>query len=273
MSGTYVGTYHGGNDFTGEDGFSVSRKLKSAAARNIGEASNGGSRAVVSSDGRRLLFDPRTERVLTVGDETRIVPRPAGAGSGFAGKPGARTRGPGGGGVRAPGPVTKGPGAPQFGKPGTKGPGVRGVVGGLGKPDRGLSPIMDVGQWGNLGLITSGPAFGMGDNTSDPYVVTTPPIITEGKGGNQRTAYQVFGVTIQPAPGFSDMGMIENRIGDDGPLTWLYQTVVGTADIINTVDFALGRPRASLNTEAIVESVNSIHLTGDGVPSTRGLLR
>lgn len=65
MAGTYIGTPHGGNDFTGESGSSVRDKMKQQAAQNIERASNGGRNKVVSADGKRVLYQPPSQSTGT----------------------------------------------------------------------------------------------------------------------------------------------------------------------------------------------------------------
>lgn len=94
MTGTYIGTPHGGNDFTGESGSSVQNKMRQQAQNNIAAASQGGRVKVMSSDGQRVLFNPRTQVVTASG---HVHNRPRGSGGGGGGV----TRGPGAPAVRS----------------------------------------------------------------------------------------------------------------------------------------------------------------------------
>lgn len=107
MAGAYIGSLHGGNEFTGESASSVRAKAAKAAARNIRAASDGGRKAVVSSDGQRLLLDPRRA------DAPRPDPRDyrnRTAGPGVAGVGRAPSAGPGGAVTATGAPLTSGPG-------------------------------------------------------------------------------------------------------------------------------------------------------------------
>lgn len=58
------------------------------------------------------------------------------------------------------------------------------------------------------------------------------------KGFEGRTPYRQFGVDIQPSPWFTDAQYFEDRVGDDGPATWLNNMFTPVADYVWT--FGLG---------------------------------
>lgn len=58
----------------------------------------------------------------------------------------------------------------------------------------------------------------------------------------KQTARVVGGVTVLPAPGFSDAEAHEQRIGDEGPMMWLYQGVNELADWSYTIEQAKQNP-------------------------------
>ena len=244
MAGSYIGTPHGGNDFTGESGHDVQRKMRAQADANIRRASNGGQNVVLSADGRRVLSLPRGAAVVTREDGSRYVRMRRtvgrGAGSGRVVKPGSgnsvSTSGPG---ARVAGPAqvpTKGPGAAVVRTPGgwsVTGPGAEAV--GIGPSDKGLAPSV-YGSPG-LGIITGGGAFSPGGFSlpDDPIFLGPTPQVTAGKDGEQRTSYMLWGINVQPSPGNSDAEVVEKRIGDDTFMMELYSANVVASDLLNTV--------------------------------------
>lgn len=242
MSGTYNGSAHGGNDFTGEDSFSVQRNMRRQAAQNIARASNGGRNKVVSADGKRVLFDPRAKRPATG--------KPAPAPRDVAGNKKKRAVQP----RTKPLPATSGAGRP-------------GAVGG---PDLGVNtPTIWQGSGGDL-IPTAGPGKPATVYAPGPRVTTGPGspggksggFVTNGPGtlyvgpklqvsagddGAEATSVQVGGFWTQPHPGWSNAENLEKRYGDDGPIIWGYGIGVAAADVWNTADHYLGYPRATVD--------------------------
>lgn len=114
------------------------------------------------------------------------------------------------------------------------------------------------GSGPGLGIVTTGSGFAGGGpgvgglltgitDPADPVFIMPDTDIGLSKGQDTRTPYTMFGVTMQPSPWFGDAQYTENRLGDDGPLIWANQLAIGVADGANTLDIALGRPRASIN--------------------------
>jgi hypothetical protein len=168
MPGSYSGTPHGGNEFTGQtsvsDVFALNRVRKQQAQANIIAASQGGTRTVVSADGKRILYQAPP-------------PRPTGSGAGH------RSVGVGG---------SSGPGASYVGEPGmTKGPG-------SGGSRLGAEPV---GSGPGLGVITVGPAFDWeyGKSTRTPIQIGGSWVpIDEGfsDGGDFEQRWGEFGGSV-----------------------------------------------------------------------------
>lgn len=116
MAGTYNGSIHGGNEFEGDDWtdvFARNRQRALLVEENIREASQNGTRAVVSSDGQRVLSLPVTRG-----------PGVASAGSGGTRGPGAASAG--GGHTTGPGASAVAPRTVAVG--GAKGPGTAAYI-------------------------------------------------------------------------------------------------------------------------------------------------
>ena len=212
MAGTYSGGYHGTGDFefTATTGAEIARNhaiLRANAERNRARASAGSDRVVQKKD---------------VVKKTKLKKRKPAAGSG--------------------------PGNVVVGDAPTTGPGL-GVITPNVTEDGELLPVG--GGPGNPvvgAALTTGPAAGVGTvGHTAGWFVGPDGVVTAGDGGEERTSVQVGGVWVQPHPGFSDMNMIEQRYGDDGPIAMLAPLVIGIADGWNTLDKALGSPRASMN--------------------------
>lgn len=228
MSGTYNGSAHGGNDFTGEDSFSVQRNMRRQAAENIARASNGGRNKVVSADGKRVLFDPRAKRPAT----GKPAPAPRDVAGNGKKKRAATSR-------TKPLPVTSGPGRPG-GSPslGIYTPGISGSSGepliptsGPGKPATVYAP----GPRVTNGPGSSGAKSGGTPGTGPGNWYVGPPIKTSaGDGGDEATSVSIGGVWTQPHPAFSNVENYEKRYGDDGPVVWGAGIVVLGADMYNT---------------------------------------
>ena len=148
--------------------------------------------------------------------------------------------------------ASRGPGVARVGEAATSGPGL-GVVTSFQSADEALLPrgpgVPAVGAPvgggpGNGVVLAPGPR-------ADWYVGTEPPIVTENYGGDLRTSIQIGGVWIQPAVGWSDAQLFEQAYGDDGPVSWLYSVGKFGADVANTADMYLGRPRAGLSPEGV----------------------
>lgn len=199
MAGTYKGTYHGGNDFAGQqsfgDIFAVHQVLKQAAAANQAAAGvNAGTSFLTyhyseTPAGPSPVVGPGAERVMAM-------------------------------------PVTA-PGLLEFGdlppRPSSWGPGT-GVVGekaGGGPGNRVLStgPRVTKGPGANPGLVYLGPP----DDLTYSWEV----------GKSNRTPLMISGRPLAIDTGWSDAGDVEERWGEGdmfGPST-LYNWAVFAADL------------------------------------------
>lgn len=136
------------------------------------------------------------------------IPLP-GTGAGVSAVGEAATGGPGAG--RVGSAPTGGPGVVRVGAPVGGGAGNRLVK--VGQPDGGVPWFFPKVE----------PWFEIGE--------TTPEL---AKDQDKRTGYKQFGITIQPAPWFTDAEHFENRSGDDGPGSWLNQMATQSADYAYT---------------------------------------
>lgn len=200
MAGTYNGSLH---DF-GSGNLSVSFAKQAAildkGRRNAVQAAQATGKAVASADGRRLLALPprRDPRDYASGPGLGVAGRAPSSGPGVAGVGVAPTSGPG---VPVVGAApTSGAGTMRFGAAVTAGAGSGGVV------------MAGSGDW------FAGPELSVG----------------LGQDQDQATAYKQFGIWIQPSPLFSDAKFFEDRAGDDGPGSWLNNTLTPLADYGNT---------------------------------------
>lgn len=207
MAGTYNGSWHGGNDFTNQSVFEVQAGLKAAAASNVAAASNGGTTKVMSADGKRVLFDPKTQKLNSQGKVVDKKPSDAKTAKKTAKKTdkvvavSINTTGPGTALVgSAP---TAGAGVPAVGKADTAGPGIEAVVVPYAPRDGGVSPVI---TGPGLGVVTSGSAFKAGAPAGLLGVgVGAPSAVTEVFiGGNK----------IPRDPLTSDAQEIEDAYGE-----------------------------------------------------------
>lgn len=208
MGGTYKGTYHGGDDFAG--------------SQNIGDI------FAVHDTLKRQAAANQAAAGVNAGTSFLVYSYPAGGGAG-PGTPGGVTVA-----ARSPQPERSliPNGEADFPERPTKsGPGTLGGSVGSGPGNR---------------LVVTGPAF-WSDNEPGPWFQGPKLDVGIQKGQDTRTSIKAGGVWLQPSPLFTDAEHFETRYGDDGPVSWLYQIGVAGADIANTADAMIGRPRASVN--------------------------
>lgn len=217
MAGTYAGGYHGSGDFE----FAGTNQNEQLGAR--GDANVAAGRRLSEAEHRRREAGLKAEAAA---EKKKKKEKAAKKKAAAGGRPAVATSGPGV--VSVGKALTAGAGVAAVGQAPTSGPG----VGGVGPSDRGLAPTVYGGP--GLGVVTTGDAFGPVNFEKDhPGLGPTWPkledvtVVTPVRSG---------GWYWTQDSGWSDVGSsVEQRYGDDGPVTWGFGLAVFGADLSATL--------------------------------------